>query len=531
MAVIEHSPGLHPQRGLPVAQEQDGAAPSAATAEHLRGSSLLLAGRFLAYGLEFIAQVLLVRYLAKSDFGAFSYALSVVVVLKSIAILELPNTLARFLPLYRERRDYGSLMGSVALAVGAIAGVAGLLVAGTYLAVGPLGFKPTDDPQALLLLLALGLLVPLEGLDALATALLATLAGAAPIAFRQVLASALKLGVVLALLFAGADVYFLATGYVAVSALGLLVYAWSLLRTFRRQAWLPRWRPRQLSFPVREIFGFALPLLASTLVWVLMESADAILLGFFQNSEAVANFRAVLPLPRVLATLTLTFGVLYTPLAARLYARGEHEELADLYRRVALWMTVLSFPIFALTFAFARATTIGLYGARYADAAPIMALLALGYYCFALTGFNGLTLKIYRQLRFAVSVDIAAAVINLAVNLVLIPRWGAVGAAVGTGGTMVVHNLLKQYGLWRYLGINLFQRRYIRAYAGLLAVALALLGLQLALPASLWVALPLSAVASLLVLWLARASLALEAVFPELQRWPWAAAIARTWLR
>lgn len=506
------------------------AAPMDAAAEHIRGSSLLLAGRFIAYGLEFAAQVLLVRYLSKSDFGAFSYALSIVVLLQSIAVLELPNTLARFIPIYRERKAYGAVAGAVTLAITAVAGLGGLIAAGLYVAAGQNVLKPTDDPRALMLLTALALVVPLEGVGALLTALFATLSGAAQIAFRQVLSPALKLGVILALMLSGADVVYLATGYVAVGAVSLLVSAWLLLRLLGAQSWVRELRPRQLAFPVREIFGFALPLLASTLVWLLMESSDALLLGYFQNTEAVASFRAVLPIPRVLVTLSLTFSVLYTPLASRLYAKGQHQELADLYRRSALWMTVLSFPIFALAFSFAQSTTAGLYGARYADSASIMALLSVGYYFFALTGFNGLTLKIYRRLRYAVAVDITAAVLNVVVNLALIPRWGALGAAVGTAGTMIVHNALKQYGLWRYLRVNLFQRRYLAIYGAVLLAALALLGLQSVLPPSLWIALPISAVASLLVLWVSRGSLDIAAVFPEVRQWPVVGGILGWWL-
>lgn len=495
-------------------------------AEHIRGSSLLLAGRIAAYGLEFVAQVLLVRYLAKADFGAFSFALAVVVALKSIAVLELPNTLARFIPIYRERGSYAALMGSIALGVGTILSLGALMAAVVHVA-SQTGVRITDDPASLLLLSILVLLIPLEGLDALITTLFATFDGAKQIAFRQVLAPALKLGVVVVLMLLGADAEFLAAGYVGVAGLSLLIYGWMLVRLLAGQPWIEEWQPRRFDLPLREIFGFALPLLTSTLVWLLMESSDAVLLGIFQNTEAVASFRAVLPVPRVLTTLTLTFGVLYTPLASRLYAQFQHAELADLYRRTALWMTVLCFPIFALAFGFARSTTVGLYGDNYADSAPIMALLSLGYYFFAVTGFNGLTLKIYKKLRYAVGVDIAAAILNVIVNLILIPRWGAPGAAIGTAGTLIVHNALKQYGLWKYLRLNLFEARYVWTFAVIFLVGFVLLGLQALLPASLWLAIPISTVASLFVLAIAWKSLEIETMFPEIRRVPFAASLLR----
>ena len=49
-----------------------------ATKQHIRGSSLLLAGRILSLGLNLGVQVLLIRYLAKTDYGAFAYAIALV---------------------------------------------------------------------------------------------------------------------------------------------------------------------------------------------------------------------------------------------------------------------------------------------------------------------------------------------------------------------------------------------------------------------------------------------------------------------
>ena len=114
----------------------------------------------------------------------------------------------------------------------------------------------------------------------------------------------------------------------------------------------------------------------------------------------------------------------------------------------------------------------------------------------------------------------AAAVTNVLVNLLLIPRWGAAGAAVGTSGTMVLHNVLKQYGLWRYTEIGLFSRSYLPTYIALFGVAGALLLAQTVLPPSLSLAAGVTLAAALAVVWACRRALQVDAMFPELARWP-----------
>ncbi len=493
-----------------------------ATARHIRGSSLLLVGKILAQIMEFGAQVLLVRALSKADYGAFSYALSFALLCKGIAMFGLPDTLSRFVPLYREHRQHDRLLGALALAFATVFGLGLVMAAGLNIGINVFHIRPTDDPAALALLAIMAFLIPIEALDGLLTNLFAAFASPRVIFFRQsVLGPGLRLVLVLALTALQADVLFLTVGYLLVSLLGVALYGVMFARLLREQGWLAGLRLRVLRYPAREIYGFAIPLLASVLVWLVIESSDALLLGYFHDTEAVASFRAVLPMARLNQGVILTFALLYTPLAARLYARRDHGALADLYWQTALWMTVLSLPIFLLTFCFAGPMTVQVYGARYADSVPIMALLSLGYFFHTVLGFNGLTLKVYGRLRFTVAADVAATVVNVIVNLALIPSYGALGAAVGSATTLVLHNLFKQYGLWRYTGISLFRRQYTAVYGAAAVVSLLLLGLQITiLPESLPLALLLGALGSLAVLAVSWRALAVKQMFPELTRWP-----------
>ena len=79
-------------------------------------------------------------------------------------------------------------------------------------------------------------------------------------------------------------------------------------------------------------------------------------------------------------------------------------------------MAVASFPLFALTFTMAQALTLLLYGQRYADSAVYMALLSFGYYFNTALGFNGLTLRIFGVIRYAVVINIVAAITNVALE-------------------------------------------------------------------------------------------------------------------
>ena len=487
----------------------------------IRGSSLLLVGRFVSKGVNFAVQVLTVRYLVKSDYGAFAYALSVVAIGTTFVTFGLDRAVTRFVPIYHEHRDYNKMFGTLALVLSSILvlGVGGVLL--FYGLQGLLGGQIIDDDQALALLLILIFLAPVQALDTVLNGMFAVFSRPTAIFFRKyVLGPALKLGVVLLLVFSGSSVEFLAVGYLAAGVLAVAIFSVVLIRTLREQGLFQHFHLRSLDIPFGAILAFTVPLLTSDLVYIVMGSVDAILLEFFHGTVDVAALRAVQPTAKLNQIVLASFGLLFTPAAARMFARKDTKGINNLYWQNAIWIAIVSFPVFALTFSLARPITLLLFGEDYSSSAVILALLAFGYYFNAALGQNGLTLKVYGKVRYVMGINIFAALLNLGLNLLLIPRYGALGAAIGTFTTLIIFNILKQGGLRFGTNINLFEWQYLRVYLIIVFAALALLLVQWVTSASAYVSIALAVIASLAVFRLNRDALKVEQTFPEVLRLP-----------
>jgi O-antigen/teichoic acid export membrane protein len=490
----------------------------AATRQQIRGSSLLLTGRLLSLAVNFATQVLIVRYLSKTDFGAFAYGLSIVSLGESVALLGLDKALPRFLPIYQEQGAFGKMLGTLLMAAGT---VLSLGLAFVLLAVGLHGFAGDNNSQAVTVILILICLSPIQALDDLLIGTFAVFSKPRAIFFRRyVLAPGLRLAAIALVVLSQEGVRELAVGYVLAGAFGVVLYTVILIQTLRADGHLARLDVRALSFPAREVFGFAIPLITVDLLFVFMNTANVWMLEHFGSATDVADYRVVQPAARLNLLVMTSFTLLFTPVAARLFAQQDRHAIRELYWRTAAWMAVFSFPVFALTFACAHDMTVGLFGSRYAGSAPILTLLALGYYVNAALGFNGLTLRVFGLVRYVVVISVAAAVANIAVNLLLIPRFGAIGAAVGTCVTLVLHNVLKQAGLRKGTGIGVFDREHRRVYGAIVAATVVLVVVQSLLGPSPIVAVALVAAASSLLVWLSRDSLRVGQTFPELLRIP-----------
>jgi O-antigen/teichoic acid export membrane protein len=491
-----------------------------ATRRHVRGSTLLLAGKLLSTGINFGAQLLVVRHLAKSDYGAWAYALSVVTFCQSFATVGLDRGITRFVPIYQERSEYPKLFGTIVFVIGTVVLLGMLIVAAFLAAPGHILRQLTDSAAAVHLLAIVIFLVPIDALDNLLLGLFASFASPGAIFFRRyVIGPGLKLLVAGLLVWRNSTATLLAYGYVVSSLAGVSFYLWLFFKNGRESGLFRHWDGR-LVIPAREILAFTLPLLSSDMLAILMNSVNTMLLGHYQDMKQVADFRVVLPLAAMNQLVMTSFGLLYTPAAARLYARDDMPGVNHLYWRSAVWLAVLSFPVFAITFCFARPLTVFLYGAQYAESGVILAILALAYYFNVALGFNGLTLKVLGSVRYIVVISVIAAVANLLINLFLIPRYGALGAAIGMGGTMILHNILKQAGLRMATGLSPFDREYSWFYLLITGNTIALLAIRHFTPENVYVAAAVTGVASLALVVASKRELSLSENFRELSRFP-----------
>jgi O-antigen/teichoic acid export membrane protein len=492
-----------------------------ATRKHIRGSTLLLFGRLVMLGLNFGAQVLTVRYLAKSDFGAFSYALSLVAMAAVISLFGLDKAVARYVPIYHEQRDYPRMFGTILLTLVSIITLGVLVVAVVFLFQGYIGALLAADPMAVSLLLIVILIAPIQALESYFQDMLAVFANPRAIFFRRyVIGPALKLLAVLVVLFLKGNVYHLAIGYVIGSVFGLVLYAVIMLEVLRKQGLLEHFHLKTLVFPVKDLFGFSIPLLSTDFLNILKGSAVVLLLEYYRTSVDVAEYRAIVPVAGLNLMVMQSFKMLYTPMAARLYAHNDRQGINTLYWRTAVWIALFSFPVFVVTFSLAEPLTILLFGERYAQSGILLALLSFGNYFNAALGFNSYTLRVYGRVKFIVLIDVVTAVANIAINLILIPQFGALGAAIGTTVTMVLYNLLSHTGLLLGTGINLFQRRYILVYASILLASSGLLVFDLIFQSHIIISLILAGIVSLALLRINRVTLDVENMFPEIMRIP-----------
>lgn len=394
----------------------------------LRGSSILLAGRLLSKFINFGIQVAIIRLLTKDDFGAFAYGLALAGAGEVLVKVGLGQGANRFVPYYFERGEYGRLLGTLLLVVVTIlclSTVAFLIlwwVSGQGLAGFPAGHGAT-------VVLLLALLAPIQALDQVAVQTLACFAKPWQIFFRKhVLGPALRVLAVLAAFMAGGSAEVLAAVYLAGGVIGVWLCLHLVVRELRLNGVLAA--AADLQVPWRELVSYSFPLISSDLVAIVLTGVTTVLLMATGGEAEVASMRAVSPAAALNMLVVQSFAILFLPSAARLFAREDFTGMSRHHWESVTWVSVLSFPIFALTFCIAPKLVPLLFGTEYADSAVVLAVLALGSFAAVLTAFSSEALQVLHQTRPLVVANFLMIGISVALAYVLCGPYGALGAAI-----------------------------------------------------------------------------------------------------
>lgn len=386
-----------------------------------------VAGAALAY----LAQVLMARWMGAHDYGIFSVVWTVVMILALFACLGFSSSPGRFIPLYRSDGALallrGYLMASrviVFLAAIAIGGAAALLVLMLRRHLDPAYVQPL-----MLAMLALPFFALAGVQDGIARAHDRPDLGLMPgFIWRPLL--------ILLLLFVAMQAGSIPDASTAVlagtiaSALVALDQLWRLNRvTGRHVPAGPRAHAPRLWLAV------SLPMLLVEGFLQLVTSADVIMVSFWQSPDEVAVYFAA---SKTLALVHFIYFAVRAASAHRFAAlHGAAHESAgraafEAYvRRAGFWTFWPSVAAAGLLLAVAP-FLLALFGPGFEAGTPLIAVLLIGVLARASAGPADALLTMCGLQKVCAVIYSGVFILNVGLNLLLIPPFGLMGAAVAT---------------------------------------------------------------------------------------------------
>jgi O-antigen/teichoic acid export membrane protein len=130
--------------------------------------------------------------------------------------------------------------------------------------------------------------------------------------------------------------------------------------------------------------------------------------------------------------------------------------LMRMYGFATKWSTIAGCPPLLFLAMFATPVVTLLYAPSYARGAWPLALLAVGQPVNAATGPCGHVVTMIGRSDLVLKNSVAALVLNIVLNLILIPPYGMIGAGLAWGISIVAWNMIRLWQVHRVLSMQPF---------------------------------------------------------------------------
>ena len=201
---------------------------------------------------------------------------------------------------------------------------------------------------------------------------------------------------------------------------------------------------------IRSMMQPVLTLGAGQCLGLMNYNVDSILIGVMLGPVAVGWYAAAYkPVTAVLALPVTYYGGLF-PALSRSF-KDDRERFRVLLMRSLRFTAIFAMPLGVGGTLLAEPVVRLLFGARYAPSIPALQLLSWSAVLVTLRGNFRHTLNAVGKQRLDLACAATAAILNVALNLLLIPRYRIVGAAAATVASEIGWLILARYLFSRHV--------------------------------------------------------------------------------
>jgi O-antigen/teichoic acid export membrane protein len=431
----------------------------------------------------FLMTVVVTRGLGARGAGAFFEVVGLFTILSNSVRLGADTGLVRAVSARQALGATRELRRLMRVALGPVL-LVGILVAAATWALGPLlarvflhGIDPREGTGAIRLLaiflpLVAVTIVALSGTRGFGT----MLPYAAIENFGKPLARLVLVALVLAI---GLGSLAALVAWAVPIAVGFVAALWALLHLMRRAEAQPgrAGLTRGSRHLASQFWRFAAPRGLAGIFQVTVLWLDVLLVGALRSTSEAGVYAAASKLAMVGTLATEAVRIAIAPQISGLLARREHARAEGLYQVATWWIMTLCWPLY-LGMAVFGPVVLRIFGAEFVAGGTALLILSLAMLVDLSTGNVTVMLLMGGKSSWNLLNALGALVLNVGLNLLLVPRIGIAGAALAWAASIVFENLAAIIELRVLLRLNPFGRGWWLA-AGQSALCFAGIGLLL----------------------------------------------------
>jgi O-antigen/teichoic acid export membrane protein len=424
-----------------------------------RQSGMVFGGTIFTALLGYAFKVYLARVLGAEALGIYALGITIVSFLGVFNVLGLPESAVRFVALYSVSKRFEALRallwnGSWILVAANLIFTAVLLEAGPWVAT-----RFYHSPQ---LVRYIPLFAPIMIASVLNTFFGDVVAGYREVGRRTMItkfvASPITMVLTVLLIALGGGLWgYLAAQIVSAAVVMVLLISmvWRLTPVAARSL-----NVKRLGIEP-EVWSFSAAMFGVGLMQFFMVQTDRVALGVYRGAHEVGVYAVAASLIAYETIILQSVNQIFAPVIADIHSRGEHVLLGRLFQTLTKWMLGLTFPLAMVMIIYAR-PIMRMFGHDFEAGWLILIIGTCGQLVNCGVGSVGYLLLMSGNENRLVRVQAVMAAVMVVLSFQLVPRWGALGAAVAAAITNVGMNAWNLVEVRKALQLSPYNRSYLK---------------------------------------------------------------------
>jgi len=413
-----------------------------------KGAGIVFSGTIIGTGLRYLFEFMVARNLGPDLFGLFFLGFSTVKIAEIISTLGLHRGVLRFVALFQGAGDEARTKGAILFSVRTTLVVSIILGISMFMLSPFVSLHIFHKAGLASVLRLFALVVPFI---AVTTILVFCTQGFKIMKYRVLVRELFEPGIRII-----AVVFLFILGFKLMGAI-LAFIASILLGTILALVYTKKTFPPLMDkgtrplFESKEILNYSWPLLLAEFFGLIVMWINILMIGYFKSSDEVGIYSASHRTALLGEVIFISFNAIFSPIIADLYHRKEQERLAHLFKLVNKWIFSLNFPV-CLLMVFFASDLLRLFGNRYLPGTMCLVLLGTAQLVNSALGSSGFLIMMSGKSRINLINNIFTALLNIGLNVLLIPTYGILGAALSFLASVSVVNVImviEVYALFR----------------------------------------------------------------------------------
>ncbi len=422
----------------------------------------------LAYGVIFnilagltayLTRLILARSMTPAEYGLFYAVFTLVTFSLFFRDLGFDQALVKYIAEWKVTKKYNEIKTAIA-AVLCIQLIASLILAGVFFLLADfLAANYFQNQEAAIILKVLIIYVLFSLTIRTIRGLFQGVQEMGLFASTEFVKNAIVLIATIIFIALGFGFFAPAIAFALAGPIFLLTYLPSIIKKF---SFLKDSKISNFTSTAHLLWVFGIQVFATSAGNKIIGEIDTLILTYTRSLTEVGIYNVVLPSAMALLMVGTSAASAAFPMVSELWAKNDKVRLSKGITLLNTYAFVIMAPLILSIFGFASFFLTLLFGTEYAAGATALQILLVGVLLFIVAVINMNIISGMGKPKEVTKIVLASALLNLVLNLILIPAYGINGAAIATTASYMLALILSTRKVTTYMEIKFPVKEWLK---------------------------------------------------------------------